>query len=138
MRTVELPPALARKLWTQGADATGAMFHTRTGGRLSDRNLRRVLDTAAATAGVAGVSHHTFRHTRTGRCCSIRAGASPKCPRHASPKITAEVYAHAMPDWVRELGFLDELGNGLGNTWATHHPQTPANTAASESAKVAL
>lgn len=42
-RTVDLDVDLAAKLWTVGADATGPMFHTRTGRRLSDRNLRRVL-----------------------------------------------------------------------------------------------
>jgi integrase len=39
------------------------MFDTRTGQRLNDRNLRRLLDTAAKKAGVVGISHDRFRHT---------------------------------------------------------------------------
>lgn len=116
VRTVELSPELARKLWERGADATGPMFHTRTGERLNDRNLRRVLDAATNKAGVVGVSHHTFRHTH-GSILLDRVehgGGGWSIPEvserlgHASPEITAAVYSHAMPDQTRELSFLDE------------------------------
>jgi integrase len=128
-RTIELPPALGGELWKVGADGTGAMFRTRTGGRLSDRNLRRVLDAAAAAVALDGVTHHLLRHTH-GSMLLDEGWTIPEVSQrlgHASPKITAEVYAHVMPDRPRNLGFLDELGNGLGNDWATEHPETAAN-----------
>jgi integrase len=62
-RTIDLDADLAAKLWAVGADATGPIFTTRTGERISDRNLRRVLDTACGRVGVYGVGFHTFRHT---------------------------------------------------------------------------
>ena len=88
------------------------MFHTQTGNRLGDRNLRRILDDAARRAGVVGVSHHTFRHTH-GSILLDQGWSIPEVSRrlgHANPKITAEVYSHAMPDRTRELSFLDDLG----------------------------
>ncbi len=128
-RTLTLSPELGRKLWDRCADATGPMFHTRTGARLSDRNLRRVLDAAAARVGVVGVSHHTFRHTH-GSILLDEGWSIPEVSKrlgHANPKITAEVYSHAMPDRSRELSFLDTLGAPVGNSWATQHPETAAN-----------
>jgi integrase len=73
-RDLPLSRALARKLWAaRPADGAGPVFATRTGTRLSDRNVRRVLDKATERAGIgerddAGrwrpcASFHTFRHT---------------------------------------------------------------------------
>ena len=56
-------PALGRKLWERGANGTGPMFATRTGNRLSYRNVRRVLVRTVAPAGLPRVSPHSFRHT---------------------------------------------------------------------------
>jgi integrase len=127
-RTVTLSPELARKLWAAGADATGPMFHTRTGRRLIDRNVRRVLDEAAARAGLTGVTLHTLRHTH-GSILLDEGWSIPEVSErlgHADPSITAAVYAHALADRRRELGFLDDLGNA----WATQGPETTANLGA--------
>jgi len=97
------------------------MFHTRTGKRLSDRNLCRVLDAAVQRAGVVGVSHHTFRHTH-GSMLLDQGWSIPEVSKrlgHANPKITAEVYSHAMPDRTRELSFLDGLAPEPSPVWAT-------------------
>lgn len=110
-RTVRLSPDLAAKLWARGADATGPMFHTRTGKRLSDRNLRRVLDTATEKAGVSGIGHHVFRHSH-GSILLDEGWSIPEVSErlgHADPSITARVYAHAMRDRHRELSFLDDM-----------------------------
>lgn len=147
-RTVELPPGLARRLWDLGADATGPMFHTRTGARLSDRNLTRILEAAAKRAGVPGITHHSFRHTH-GSLLLDQGWTIPEVSErlgHANPAITAAVYSHRMRDRRRELSFLDELGSPalsselkgsatasperrreLGNAWATQHPETAVN-----------
>jgi integrase len=110
-RTVDLSPELGRELWEHGADSTGPMFHTRTGQRLNDRNLRRILDSAAKQAGVIGISHHTFRHTH-GSMLLDEGWSIPEVSErlgHANPAITAAVYSHRMRDRKRELGFLDAL-----------------------------
>jgi integrase len=132
-RTVDLSPELARKLWERGADATGPMFQTRTGQRPNDRNLRRILDTAAKKAGVFGISHHTFRHTH-GSLLLDEGWSIPEVSErlgHADPAITAAVYSHRMPDRKRDLGFLDLNSKAVvGNNWATQGPETAANAAA--------
>ncbi len=110
-RTVELSPGLASRLWEAGADRTGPILHTRTGRRMSDRNLRRVLDSAAAAAGIVGVSHHTFRHTH-GSILLDQGWSIPEVSKrlgHANPQITAQVYSHAMRDRSRGLDFLDTV-----------------------------
>jgi integrase len=75
MRTITLPPGLARKLWDIGADQTGLMFYTRTGLHLSDRNMARMLKRAETAAGLP-ISARTASATRTAACCSTRAGRS--------------------------------------------------------------
>jgi len=124
-RTVDLPAGLARRLWDLGGDATGPIFHTRTGARLSDRNLARVLEAAAERASVPGVTHHSFRHTHGSILLDEGWTVAEVAERlgHADPAITARVYSHRMRDRRRELSFLDELGNG----WATRQPETAAN-----------
>jgi integrase len=124
MRTLELPPELARRLWAHSGDRTGPILASRTGKRLSDRNLRRVLDAACERAAVADVSHHTFRHTHGSMLLDEGWTIAEVAARlgHADPAITAKVYAHKMRDRRRELGFLD-----VGNPWATEHPETAAS-----------
>jgi integrase len=124
-RTVECSPELAAKLWERCADATGPMFATRTGKRLSDRNLARVLDAAAERAGVPGVSHHVFRHTHGSMLLDRGWTIAEVAERlgHANPAITAQVYSHKMRDRRRDLSFLD----GLGNDRAMSHPDTAGN-----------
>lgn len=142
-RTIELPCGLAAKLWELGADATGPILHTRTGRRLSDRNLTRTLEAARDRAGVQGVTLHSFRHTH-GSILIDEGWTIPEVAErlgHADPSITGRVYAHRMRDRRRDLGFLDSLGQeaadpGMGNRWATRHPETAANATPSDSAKV--
>ncbi len=132
-RTVELPARLAAKLWELGADATGPILHTRSGRRLSDRNLSRILEVARASAGVPGISHHSFRHTHGSILLDEGWTIAEVAGRlgHADPSITASVYAHEMRDRRRDLGFLDQLdaadherrhptgGQQVGNTTPT-------------------
>ena len=132
-RTITLNPVIAERLWDAGADGTGPIFHTRTGRRLNDRNLRRVLDAACERAAVDGVSFHTFRHSHGSRL--IEAGWTiPQVSKrlgHADAGITAKVYSHAItePDVPSLLG--------LGNPWATRHPDTAANDQPSVAAESA-
>jgi len=129
VRMLELPPTLASRLWKLGADAAGPVLCTRTGRRLSARNLARTLETAANLAGVPGVTHHTFRHTHGSMLLDEGWTIAEVAERlgHADPAITAAVYTHRMRDRRRELGFLDDLGaeatggQQLGNA-------TPANS----------
>jgi integrase/recombinase XerC len=54
----------ARELPARTLDDAGAVFRNRSGGRLSDRSVRRILDHwVGATAGARGVHPHTLRHT---------------------------------------------------------------------------
>jgi len=110
-RTVDLPPNLAAKLWALGADASGPILHTRTGQRLSDRNLTRTLDAARAKAGVPGVTHHSFRHTHGSILLDEGWTIAEVAERlgHADPAITAKVYVRKMRDRRRGLAFLDGL-----------------------------
>jgi integrase len=115
-RTITLDPVLAAKLWAAGADGVGPMFHSKTGERLSDRNLRRVLDKATERAGVVGVSFHKFRHTHGSML--LEAGWTiPQVSKrlgHADPAITARVYSHAMRDTEPDLSFLGQLSGDSG------------------------
>lgn len=118
-RTVDLDADLVAKLWQRGADATGPMFATRTGKRLSDRNLRRVLDAvthpqkrrdgtiveALVGPGLEWVSFHTFRHTH-GSMLIDQGWTIPEVSErlgHADPAITARVYSHKLRDRRREV-----------------------------------
>lgn len=141
VRTVQIPASFAAKLWALGADATGPVLHTRTGQRISDRNLLRVLQEARDRAGVPGVTHHSFRHTHGSLLLDEGWTIAEVAERlgHADPSITARVYAHTMRDRQRDLGFLDDLQAPKnpqvalkGNKWATRDPQSSATLAASK------
>jgi integrase len=104
-RTIDLDAELAMKLWERGADATVPMFTTASGKRLSDRNLRRVLDAACERVGVLGVSFHTFRHTH-GSMMIDEGWTIPEVSErlgHADPGVTARVYSHKLRDRRREV-----------------------------------
>ena len=78
--------------------------------RLSDRNLARMLDKAAKSVGLAGVSHHMLRHTH-GSVLLDQGWTIPEVSErlgHADPVITAKVYAHKLWGRRRDLSFLDE------------------------------
>ncbi|MBV8943285.1 MAG: tyrosine-type recombinase/integrase, partial [Solirubrobacterales bacterium] len=93
-----------------GADATGPMFSTRTGARLSDRNMRRSLDRAAAAAGLPHVSPHSFRHTHGSILLDEHWPITEVAHRLGDDVQTvAKTYAHKLRDSDRGLSFLDEL-----------------------------
>ena len=131
-RTIELPPGLAAKLSARCTARSGPIFQTRTGKRLSDRNLARVLAAASTQSAVGGVSHHTFRHTHGSILLDEGWTIAEVSERlgHADPAITARVYTRKMADRRRDLSFLDpdpgipnvRATTGLGNSWATPHP----------------
>ena len=124
-RTIDLDPELAGNLWAAGADATGAMFTTRTGERLNDRNLRRVLDKAAKRAGVADVGFHDFRHWH-GSWLIDEGWSIPEVQvrlGHADPAITAKVYTHKLKNRSRRVPSLG------GNRGANEHGGRAANPA---------
>lgn len=137
-REIPLSPGMARKLWAaRPAHASGPMFATRTGTRLQDRNLRRVLDTAADQAGVPWVAFHAFRHT----CASMLLESGKNIRQvaawlgHTDPSFTLRVYTHLMDDGLGDAAFLD--GAVKGNSRATQDPETAATTQASNSAETA-
>jgi integrase len=130
VRMLELPASLAARLWTLGADATGPILHTRTGRRLSARNLARTLETARALAGVPGVTHHTFRHTHGSMLLDEGWTIAEVAERlgHADPAITAAVYTHRMRDRRRELDFLNDLGHVAATGGQQVGNATPGNS----------
>lgn len=135
-RTISLSPDLGRKLWERGADATGPMFATRTGKRLSARNMSRVLGAAAKAANVPHVSPHSFRHSHGSILLDERWPITDVAHRLGDDVQTvSKTYAHKLRDSERDLGFLDSLGN-VGNGWATQHPETAAKPASLDSAEM--
>jgi integrase len=111
VRIVRLPAGLAAKLWELGADTSGPILRTRTGHRLSDRDLAQVLAAARTTAGVPGITHHTFRHAH-GAMLLAEGWTIPEVARqlgHADPAITAGIYSRPTRDRSRELAFLESL-----------------------------
>lgn len=138
-RSIPLSPGMARALWAaRPPKATGPMFATRTGTRLQDRNLRRVLDRASEKAGVPWIGFHTFRHT----CASLLLDSGKNIRQvaawlgHEDPAFCLRVYTHLMDDGLGDAAFLDSLAHGIpneevepvkGNRWATQDPSTAAN-----------
>ena len=128
-RELPLSPGMARKLWTaRPPRASGPMFSTATGGRLQDRNLRRVLDTATKKAGVPWVGFHAFRHS----CASMLLESGKNIRQvaawlgHTDPAFTLRVYTHLLDSGLGDVAFLDEAVKG--NERATEDPETAANS----------
>jgi integrase len=108
-RCLPLPADLAQQFWTaKGTRLAGPIFRTRDGKRLSDRNVRRVLDEATKKAGVEHVTFHAFRHTFASmlyaECKDIRKVSA--WLGHSDPAFTFRTYVHlvddglgAAPDW---------------------------------------
>lgn len=119
VRTISLSPALGARLWDSGADATGPMFCTRSGLRLSARNIARVLDTAVEKAKVPRVSPHSLRHTHGSILLDAGWPITDVAHRLGDDVQTiARTYAHKLRDSDRSLDFLDQLGNTVGNATA--------------------
>ena len=114
-RDLPLSAALARRLWAaRPADGAGPVFATRTGQRLSDRNVRRVLDKATERAGLGryderarwrpAASFHTFRHT----CASLLFDSGRNIRQvcdwlgHADPAFTLRTYVHLIDGGLGE------------------------------------
>ena len=91
------------------ADKTGPVFSSRTGSRLSHRNVeRRGFDTAASDAGLEGVTLHDLRHAYGSAARLARAQRPPdrRCDG-AKKTSTTEIYiqrsnGEAADDRVRE------------------------------------
>jgi integrase len=96
-RQVPLSTELADQLRQLRCDAIHEpVFATRNGTRHWERNIRRVLMSAAAKEGLDWVGFHTFRHT-----CAAVLFASGKTPLqvsrwlgHSDPAFTMRTYAH--------------------------------------------
>jgi integrase len=85
------------------------MFATVNGTRLSERNLRRVLDAAGERAGLDWVHFHTFRHSVASLL--FEAGKDVRQVAaylgHSDPGFTLRTYIHLMDDGVGGVEFLD-------------------------------
>jgi integrase len=98
-RDLPLSAGLARRLWTaRPANGEGPIFATRNGTRLSDRNVRRVLDKAAERAGQEWVSFHSFRHGAASMLFDSGRNIRQVCDwlGHADPAFTLRTYVHLM------------------------------------------
>jgi integrase len=156
-RTIPLSPGMARKLWqARPAHATGPMFRTRTGARMFEANLRRVLDgvthdrvlepgrrrrervviPAAAGPRLEWVSFHTFRHT----CASMLIESGKNIRQvagwlgHADPSLSLRVYAHLIDDGLGDAAFLD----ARVNTGSTQRQEIAANPSTAEKEEIAI
>jgi integrase len=126
-RTVPLSPAVVTLLrkhkTTQTAERlragnqwtdSGLVFTTEVGTPVDPRNLLRVVETAATTAGVAGVGVHTLRHSAA--VGWLEAGVHIKAVAdllgHSSIAITGDVYGHTSDDTARNA--VDGWSGALG------------------------
>lgn len=126
-RTVPLSPAMVAllkahrksqaserlKAGSQWQDS-GLVFTTEFGGPVDPRNLLRVVEVAAAKAGVTGIGVHTLRHSVA--VGWLESGQHIKAVAdllgHSSIAITGDVYGHtsdetaraAVDGWSRVLG----------------------------------
>jgi integrase len=126
-RAVPLPPTVVAMLrrhrteqkaerlragnqWTD----SGLVFTTELGGPVEPRNLLRVMESAAKTAGVEGVGVHTLRHSAA--VDWLEAGVHIKAVAdllgHSSVAITGDVYGHTSDDTARAAvhGLAGRLG----------------------------
>jgi integrase/recombinase XerD len=115
-RTISLSPELAQTLWERGAELTGPMFATRSGKRLSARDMTRVLYKAIEEASLTDVSPHSFRHTHGSMLLEQGWPLTEVAHRLGDDVHTvAKTYAHKLRDSKRDLGFLDSLGSVGGS-----------------------
>lgn len=89
----------AANIWTD----TGFVFTTATGEPVDPRNLYRVVQVAAASAGLEHVGVHALRHTAA--TLMLEGGVNIKAVSallgHSSVAITGDVYAHVTDDTAR-------------------------------------
>jgi integrase len=93
---------------------SGLVFTNEFGGPVEPRNLLRVIETAAKTAGVEGIGVHTLRHSAA--VAWLDAGVHIKAVAdllgHSSIAITGDVYGHTSEDTARAA--IDGLAGQLG------------------------
>jgi len=79
------------------------LFTTELGGPVDPRNLLRMAEAAASSAGVEGVGVHTLRHSAA--VGWLEAGVHIKAVAdllgHSSIAITGDVYGHTSDDTAR-------------------------------------
>jgi integrase len=126
-RTVPLSPAVVAMLRkvkaSQNAERLRAanqwqdsrlVFTTDLGRPVDPRNLLRVIEVAARSAGVAGVGVHTLRHSAA--VAWLESGVHIKAVAdllgHSSIAITGDVYGHTSDDTARAA--VDALAGRLG------------------------
>jgi hypothetical protein len=96
--------------WTD----SGLVFTTELGSPVDPRNLLRVIEAAAKTAGVEGVGIHTLRHSAAVRWLErgVHIKAVADLLGHSSIAITGDVYGHTSDDTARTA--VDGLSADLG------------------------
>jgi integrase len=87
---------------------------TELGAPVDPRNLLRVIEAAAKTAGVEGVGIHTLRHSAAVRWLErgVHIKAVADLLGHSSIAITGDVYGHTSDDTARTA--VDGLSADLG------------------------
>jgi integrase len=90
------------------------VFTTDVGRPVNPRNLLRVIEVAARTAGVAGVGVHTLRHSAA--VAWLESGVHIKAVAdllgHSSIAITGDVYGHTSDDTARPLSMRWPAASG--------------------------
>ena len=85
--------------WTD----SGLVFTTELGGPVDPRNLLRVMESAARTAGIESVGVHTLRHSAA--VGWLESGVHIKAVAdllgHSSVAVTGDVYGHTSDDTTR-------------------------------------
>jgi integrase len=101
------------KVGSQWQDC-GLAFTTELGAPVDPRNLLRVIEAAARTAGVEGVGIHTLRHSAAVRWLErgVHIKAVADLLGHSSIAITGDVYGHTSDDTARTA--VDGLSADLG------------------------
>ena len=96
--------------WTDG----GLAFCTELGGPVDPRNLLRVIESAAKSAGIEGVGVHTLRHSAA--VAWLESGVHIKAVAdllgHSSIAVTGDVYGHTSDDAARSA--IAGLGERTG------------------------
>ena len=131
----DLPLSQATAKWARANRTEGAVFASRSGSRLVDRNVRRTLTAAGERAVLDRVTPHSLRHS-----CASRLLASGRTIRqvagwlgHTDPSFTLRTYVHLM-----DAGVGGPLALPRENALATQQTETAANDSRSERVLVAV
>ena len=114
--TVDLLPALVRELRAHRARraalgihlvrADALAFSTRTGKPHHQRSALRAVQTAATAANLGHVTAHDLRHSLVANAldAGLTLAEASRLARHASPAVTASVYADVLEAKRERLG----------------------------------